>query len=480
MEKMNIKRVLASGPVSLAALEAQFGLGVSEDIQKMAAAGEVVRTVSGNYLHSGFLRRGERVLLPHGVVARVESVEGPFVRAVPESYPFANTAASFAPVKWKMAAVKMVLAEETDVAKAGNYVITLPGYPSMQMKGDSGLQALTNAVAKLMEASSNKKIVFHDEWFGEPQFGNLVNKLRPNLDRYVTPAPEAGHEGVEPRKLEPSGTPAASGSEQPAPPAADAPVPTEQESPGILENVQKEDFKNSVTEEAADKIVQRLTSASFVDWAARHYAISDICRVLNVTLKEAAKSIGKDFIRESDKKGLIQEYLLTLSDKLADDYETDCRIQEKDDVRNLSDEELGRFIVRQDQLRGIRPQGSTADKMANLWALCAQSDREATENYGWRVLRGNVQRRAGLQSVETPLIFTIWMRDHDQRPQALKVAYEEAMKPNRVLGPDDVDIEKAANALVHVFGFAAEEVCALNPKLSELVRGAILGYLRQL
>lgn len=70
-----------------------------------------------------------------------------------------------------------------DLAQPGTFVVTLPGYPSMSVKGDTALKALIDGISKLMQASSNKKIVYNDEWYGEPQFGTLVNRLRPTLDR---------------------------------------------------------------------------------------------------------------------------------------------------------------------------------------------------------------------------------------------------------------------------------------------------------
>ena len=50
MENMKINNVLAEGPVSLSALERMFGVDVSEQIEKMAAAGDIARNVKGNYL----------------------------------------------------------------------------------------------------------------------------------------------------------------------------------------------------------------------------------------------------------------------------------------------------------------------------------------------------------------------------------------------------------------------------------------------
>lgn len=493
---MNINQTLLKGPISLASLETIYGLGVGEHLEKMVEEGNAIRTVGGNYLHRAWLRKGERIVLPLGVIARVDSVEGPSVRATPEIYPFNNGQASFNPVKFKIAAVRLAVEEEAP--KPQSFVVSLPGYPSMAMQGETALKALTNAVAKLMEASSNKKIVFHDEWYGEPQFGALVVKLRPNLDRYVVPAPESPHEGEDAKTMLPAGAPPQNTTVVPPSPEdrakandnlssdiltdVDRDKVVNQAADSVAKDIKKElglDFGAEVVEQASDKIIPHLVGASFVDWAARHYSLSDICRSLNVTLREASVAMRKDFIKESDKKDLIRHYLMSLGQALGSDYELDARIIEKADLTYLSEDELAGFIVRQDQLRGIRPQGSTADKMACLWSFCAQADRKATENYAWRITRGNLQRRAGLQSTETPLVFTIWLREAEGRPKVLKIAYEDAMKEGKLIGADCLDLEAAAVVLKGIYGDWAEEATRIHPKLSELTKRAILGILRQ-
>ena len=462
---MDIKQFLKARKVaSYADLESQFGDRVADRIDSLVDIGEVVKTAKGNYISKEYLVKGMRALLPYGVIGRVEAVVRSGVKVAPEVYPFGDTNSGFTSIICKFADLRVLVADD-DLSLPGKFVVTLPGYPSLKVEAKTALRALIEGISKLMETSSNKKIVFHDEWYGEPQFGTLVNRLRNNLDRYVIPAPP-GKERQEP--TEPKSGP--TDTEVPPSPAEQL-EEGEDRVEGIFETTDPEALHQDIAEEVANKIVQKIIGASFVDWVAKHYAMSDICRNLSITLKEAAKSVNKDTIKESDKKKLISNYVMALSDKLGDEYDRDLSITQKSDLSRLSSMELARFIVRQDQVRGIRPYGSTFDRMAALWERCASAARRPVESYAWRVARSNSNR---FGSVESPLMFTLWLRE------ASKTSYERTVALGQVLSQDEVEAGNAARVAIAVFGDMAEGAVEVSEKLSSPAKRAILDEIKQL
>jgi hypothetical protein len=86
------------------------------------------------------------------------------------------------------------------VGEKKKWFVAFPGYPTYETEAESKAQAMSNVVQRLMEASSNGKMFWADpsnpkameKWWGEAQIGNLLVKLRTNLERYVTDAPSEG------------------------------------------------------------------------------------------------------------------------------------------------------------------------------------------------------------------------------------------------------------------------------------------------
>ena len=184
-----------------------------------------------------------------------------------------------------------------DLAQPGTFVVTLPGYPSMSVKGDTALKALIDGISKLMQASSNKKIVYNDEWYGEPQFGTLVNRLRPTLDRYVLSAPGSATPEV---KAPVDNT------EVPPSPGMQAEEYGEETS-RIFEDSNMEHVHQEIADEVADRLVQVLTGDDEKELEAKPkltegrlkalidgpVSLNDIVDGVGGEMKEAAAKIDK-------------------------------------------------------------------------------------------------------------------------------------------------------------------------------------------
>jgi len=186
MQTKLLRLAFSKGPIGLDEIESNLGLEAYASLEDLIDSGDMVQTLSGNFAVSKkVVKVGRHVVLPRGVVGVIAAVDGNRVVVTPQVYLHHEAAANFNNAWWSLSSVRVILSEGEEQEVWKNYTVTIPGYPSMTTEAPTRLKAITNTVARLMEESSNKKIVFHNEWYGEPQFGNLVNRLKPQLEKLM-------------------------------------------------------------------------------------------------------------------------------------------------------------------------------------------------------------------------------------------------------------------------------------------------------